>query len=178
MPYLKEKKNRRIFGPAVFHTSLELDPVISGLAEKIVFVAELPKGPTGKIQRIGLAEKLGLGESDKPRIPPIAEFCAPRNDTEARLAEMWREVLKLERTGVRDNFFDAGGDSVLAVQLIARIRQSFGVELSTPRLFQSPTIVELAEAIDEMRNSSPSDEELLRILDEIDALPGVKAEGD
>lgn len=119
--------------------------------EKIVFVAEIPTGPTGKLQRIGLAENLGLGgqaERERQQIGSSTEYCPPRNETEKRLSTMWCEILKLGRSGVHDNFFDAGGDSILASELNARIRFTFGVELSAPRLFQLSTIAELAEFIE------------------------------
>ena len=125
--------------------------------EKIVFVAELPKGPTGKPQRIGLAEKLGLNAQVEPHAKSRAEYCAPRNDTETRLAETWREVLKLDRAGIHDNFFDSGGDSILASQLIARMRHAFGVDLSVPRFFQLPTIAELAEFIVQQSSGKAED---------------------
>lgn len=115
--------------------------------EKIVFVAELPKGPTGKPQRIGLAERLGLNTPPAELAGITPAYCAPRNETEARLAAMWRDVLKMELAGVHDSFFAAGGDSILAIQLIARIRLDFAVELSAPRLFQMPTIEQQAEFI-------------------------------
>ena len=122
--------------------------------EKIVFVSELPKGPTGKPQRIGLAEKLGLTTAPSTEPAPKIEHCPPRNDIERQLAEMWCEVLKLERAGVRDNFFEAGGDSILASQLMARIRQTMGVDLTAPRLFQLPTIERLAEFVSQHANGS------------------------
>jgi acyl-CoA synthetase (AMP-forming)/AMP-acid ligase II/acyl carrier protein len=144
-----------VLKPGASASELELrEHVASSLAsfkvpDQIVFLAEIPKGPTGKPQRIGLAEKLGQGGQ------PVhaREYCAPRNDREIRLAEMWRAVLKLERAGIHDNFFDAGGDSILASQLIARMRQTFAVELSAPRLFQLPTIAELAKLIEEQAGS-------------------------
>ena len=125
--------------------------------EKIIFVAELPKGPTGKPQRIGLAEKLGLKVQVEAPVESRAEYCAPRNDTETGLAETWCAVLKLERAGIHDNFFDCGGDSVLASQLIARLRHAFGVDLSLPRFFQLPTIAELAEFIAEQSSGKAED---------------------
>jgi amino acid adenylation domain-containing protein len=131
--------------------------------EKIVFLTEIPKGPTGKPQRIGLAEKLGLSGQAEQQIVPAIEYCAPRCDTENRLAEMWRAVLKLEHAGIRDNFFDAGGDSILAGQLIARIQQVFRVELSAPRLFQFPTIAELAEFIERQAGRKTASLNLLSV---------------
>ena len=128
--------------------------------EKIVFLSEIPKGPTGKQQRIGLAEKLGLGSLGETPVAASREYCAPRNETETRLAEMWREVLRLEHAGIHDNFFAIGGDSILAGQLIARIRYAFGVELSAPRMFQLPTIARLAEFIEGQSASTPADRSL------------------
>jgi len=147
-----------VLKPGALATELELCEHAAGLLasfkvpEKIFFVAEIPKGPTGKLQRIGLAEKLGLNGLAEPPMASTPEYCAPRNETEARLEEMWRLVLKLERAGIHDNFFQSGGDSILASQLIARIRQTFGVELSSPRLFQFATIAELAQFIDGKSN--------------------------
>jgi amino acid adenylation domain-containing protein len=138
-------------------TELELREHAAGMLadfkvpEKIVFVGEIQKGPTGKPQRIGLAEKLGLtgqADRDKQRIVSTNEYCEPRNETGAQLSMIWREILKLDRAGIHDNFFDAGGDSILAGQLISRMRHAFGVELSAPRLFQFPTIAQVAEFID------------------------------
>jgi amino acid adenylation domain-containing protein len=83
---------------------------------RIVFLAEIPKGPTGKPQRIGLAERLHI----EPEAPAAAEHVAPRTPTESMLCALWQSLLKIERVGVRDNFFDLGGDSVLAAQMLAR----------------------------------------------------------
>jgi acyl-CoA synthetase (AMP-forming)/AMP-acid ligase II len=165
-------------------TEIELREYAAGLLaafkvpEKIVFVAELPRGATGKVQRIGLAEKLGLAGLPDPAAAPREEYCAPRTGTEAQLADIWSQVLKLEHPGVRDNFFACGGDSVLAGQLIARINQGFGVEISAPRLFQLPTIAEMAVAIDEIQTTMHSEEDLFRLLEEIDAMPAPSAKGD
>ncbi|MGA3081756.1 MAG: condensation domain-containing protein, partial [Terracidiphilus sp.] len=154
-------------------TELELREHAAGLLadfkvpDRIIFVAEIPKGPTGKQQRIGLAEKLGLAGRAGPSAAAPLEYRAPRGATETRLAEMWREVLKLERAGVHDDFFAMGGDSILAGQLLARIRYAFGVELSAPRLFQLPTIAWLAEFIDGQSASVPADR----------ALPSVNRKG-
>ncbi|MGA2649068.1 MAG: amino acid adenylation domain-containing protein [Terracidiphilus sp.] len=128
--------------------------------ERIIFVTELPKGPTGKPQRIGLAEKLGLSGLAEPPIAHNTEYCAPRNDIETRLAEMWRAALKLERTGIHDNFFDAGGDSILASQLVSRIRSTFCVELSVPGIFQLRTIAKLGEIIEGHWNGKASNFDL------------------
>ncbi|HEV2171342.1 MAG TPA: acyl--CoA ligase, partial [Candidatus Binatus sp.] len=80
---------------------------------RIVFLDELPKGPTGKLNRIGLAAQLGLNGASNDAIStnlPI-EFVEPRTPTERALADIWREVLRLERIGVHHDFLTLGGDS-------------------------------------------------------------------
>ncbi|UCE20537.1 MAG: AMP-binding protein [Gemmatimonadota bacterium] len=99
---------------------------------QIVFVDEIPKGPTGKLQRIGLAEKL----ASKLR----AEYVAPRDQAEKTLANIWAEVLGPERIGVNDNFFRLGGNSLLAAQVVSRVRKVFQVELSVETVFKDPTL--------------------------------------
>jgi acyl carrier protein len=124
--------------------------------EKIVFLAEIPKGSTGKPQRIGLAEKLGLTSLGGSMRGRAAEYRAPHTETETRLAEMWSQVLKLDRAGIDDDFFEAGGDSIPASQLVVRIRQRFGVELTVPHLFRLPTVATLAHSIDEKSSGAPA----------------------
>jgi len=70
---------------------------------------------------------------------------APRTKAEALLAEIWAKVLGLPRVGVHDNFFEAGGDSILTIQIVARANRA-GLNLSPKLLFQHPTIAELAAA--------------------------------
>jgi acyl carrier protein len=61
---------------------------------------------------------------------------------------IWRELLKLDRVGIHDNFFDLGGQSLLAIQVISRIRNSFKAEVTLQRFFDAPTIATLSEALD------------------------------
>ena len=72
---------------------------------------------------------------------------APRTPTERVLAEMWAQVLGVERVGVEDNFFELGGDSILSIQVVSRVRVAFGVELSPRVLFIDPTVGGLAAAV-------------------------------
>jgi amino acid adenylation domain-containing protein len=107
-------------------------------------IAGVAEDTPNRLAMLGCDTKPGLSECAEAA---IAGYCAPRNAIETLLAEMWRTVLKLERAGIHDNFFDSGGDSVLASQLVAQIRQTLGVELSASHLFQLPTIAQLAEFI-------------------------------
>ncbi|MFP2895292.1 amino acid adenylation domain-containing protein [Corallococcus sp. 4LFB] len=75
---------------------------------------------------------------------PEVEYVAPRGETEQRLAAIWREVLRVERVGLHDNFFLLGGHSLLATQALSRIRTAFNVELPLRALFEAPTLLELA----------------------------------
>ncbi|MEP6801877.1 MAG: AMP-binding protein [Acidobacteriota bacterium] len=109
---------------------------------RVFLVAEIPKGPTGKVQRIGLAEKLS---------PPGAEphsrddtSVSPRTPLEEKLVSIWSEVLRIDRIGVTQDFFSLGGDSVLAGQVGARIQSTLGVQLSLVAIFDAPTVAELA----------------------------------
>ena len=73
---------------------------------------------------------------------------APVGEMETKLAEVWAEVLKLEKVGRHDNFFELGGHSLLATRVISRIREVFHVELPLHSLFQNPTVAGLALQVD------------------------------
>jgi acyl carrier protein len=75
-------------------------------------------------------------------------FVAPRTPSEQSIAKIWAEVLKLENVGIHDNFFHLGGHSLLATQVISRLRDAFRIHLPLRSLFESPTVVGLAERID------------------------------
>ncbi|MFL6196328.1 MAG: amino acid adenylation domain-containing protein, partial [Thermoanaerobaculia bacterium] len=108
-----------------------------------VTLAELPLLPNGKVDRKALPAPEATAAS--------RGFVAPEGPVEELLAEVWAEVLKLERVGARDNFFDLGGHSLLATQVVSRLRTAFEVELPLQRLFESPTVAGLARAVDEAR---------------------------
>jgi acyl carrier protein len=80
--------------------------------------------------------------------PASEGFVAPRTKTERALAETWAQVLDIQYVGVHDNFFELGGHSLLAAQILSRARDTFGVELPLSTLLKSPTVAELAEAIE------------------------------
>lgn len=99
---------------------------------RIVFVDTIPKGPTGKLQRIGLYEKL--------RAELQQEFVAPRSELEDILAQLWGEVLTADRIGVRHNFFGLGGDSLAASRLTARINSRFDLNIPVSVVFEAPSV--------------------------------------
>ena len=117
---------------------------------RVVFLDELPKGPTGKLQRIGLAALLGLGDKNDAAesASQPSDYVAPRTPTERILADIWQQVLGVERIGVADDFLALGGDSMLAALAIARIRDTCNAQLSVLEFFEYTTITGLAKLID------------------------------
>ncbi|BAY65339.1 amino acid adenylation domain-containing protein [Calothrix brevissima NIES-22] len=103
-----------------------------------VKLKSLPLTANGKIDR----EKLPAPEQIASEL--VATFVAPRNQTENAIAQIWREILGVERVGIYDGFFELGGHSLLATQIISRIRQTLQVELSLRQFFDTPTVADLA----------------------------------
>ena len=112
---------------------------------RIVFLDEIPKGPTGKPQRIGLAAKLGLKEVERAE---AAGFVEPRTAAEELVCGLWKRVLAKDSIGALDNFFDLGGDSVLATQLLARLAEVARVEMPLLAFFAAPTVESMAGWLD------------------------------
>ncbi|WP_437742524.1 amino acid adenylation domain-containing protein [Sorangium sp. So ce1504] len=103
----------------------------------IVPLPALPLTPNGKIDRAALPEPERAGA------PEAGGFVAPRNEVEATLAQIWADILRVERVGIHDNFFALGGDSIRSLQVIARANQR-GIKLSPKHLFDHPTVAAAA----------------------------------
>jgi acyl-CoA synthetase (AMP-forming)/AMP-acid ligase II len=142
---------------------------------RIILLDELPKGSTGKVQRIGLAEKLGLAAVGQARPEAKPNFVASRTPVEEALAEIWVEVLGVKPVGVHDNFFDLGGDSMLATQVISRVQATMQEELTQLSFFETPTVAGLAETITGQIEKAEH-EELARVLTELEDLSEEEAE--
>jgi amino acid adenylation domain-containing protein len=87
------------------------------------------------------------------RAPESTEYAPPRTQVEEFLADTWARLLRLERVGVHDNFFFIGGHSLMAAQVIARVRERLGVELPLRTMFEAPTIAQFANSIEQQRRS-------------------------
>ena len=113
---------------------------------KILIVDQIPKSPTGKVQRSELAKKLGMLSS--PRGPDRrAPFVAPRSPLEHQLAAIWEELLDLSPIGAFDDFFDLGGDSLTAATLMTAIEAACHQVLPPAVLLEAPTVARLATRI-------------------------------
>jgi acyl carrier protein len=107
----------------------------------IVVLDSLPLTTNGKLDR------RALPPPDSTEVAGRADFVAPHTPVEEILASIWATVLRLERVGIRDNFFAIGGHSLLATQVVSRIRTAIGIELPLQALFEYPTIADLATRV-------------------------------
>src|SRR5439155_11074063 len=124
-----------------------------------VFLEKLPRTPNGKIDRRSLpAPDHAAVESHSQREEQ------PFNEVEKTLADIWRQVSGLESVGRHDNFFDLGGHSILITQIIARCRNTLGIELTLRNFFESPTIGELAPIVEQ------------QLLEQLEQIPETEAQ--
>ncbi|MEH1944124.1 MAG: amino acid adenylation domain-containing protein [Nostoc sp.] len=108
-----------------------------------VILDSLPLTPNGKVDR----QNLPAGDRIRPDLEET--FVAPRNPIEEKLASIWIELLQIEPIGINDNFFNLGGHSLIAAQMLSRIRDGFQVELFFHHIFANPTIAGLAALIEQ-----------------------------
>ncbi len=131
-----------------------------------VFVAmdAIPQTPNGKTDRL----RLPLPS----RARPVLEnpLVSPRTAIESEVAAIWAEVLGLDQVGVHDNFFELGGDSLLATRIIARVMQSLKVNIPIRSLLESPSVALMTKLLLRLRAEGIGDEDLARILREIESL--------
>ncbi|QKG84494.1 amino acid adenylation domain-containing protein [Kroppenstedtia pulmonis] len=132
---LTEDKVRRFMETQVPHYMIP---------NRTIFLSDLPLTSNGKVDRKSL-----------PKPDQIAHDAGngiPNSPTEISLAKIWKEMLQVDRVGVCDNFFQLGGHSLMASQVLARVQEVFHVDLSISILFEKPTIAELAEEVDKRQS--------------------------
>ncbi|MDR9750405.1 amino acid adenylation domain-containing protein [Pseudomonas sp. SZMC_28357] len=119
-----------------------------------VALAQLPLTRNGKLDRQALPA---------PERSAGALYEAPRDDNERQMAQIWAEVLKCERVGIHDNFFDLGGHSLLATRMIYAINQRMGAQLSLSSLFKTPVLMDLAAQVQAGRGDEPLEAAFVQI---------------
>jgi amino acid adenylation domain-containing protein/thioester reductase-like protein len=117
------------------------------LPSAFVFLKTLPLTPNGKIDR----QALRAIEHTRPQLEQT--YVAPRTPTEKQLAQIWTNLLTVAQVGIHDNFFELGGHSLLITQLLAKVRNTFQVELALREFFNAPTIADLAKSIDNKQDN-------------------------
>ncbi|MEM7353208.1 MAG: SDR family oxidoreductase [Acidobacteriota bacterium] len=112
-----------------------------------------------------------------PRPEIASSYVAPRNDVERSVAQCWQEVLGIERVGIHDDFFELGGDSLLATELGLRVQSTLRVDLSLRRFFASPTVAGIAAALscaqapsETLAQQGEDEAEIEQLLQEVERL--------
>lgn len=130
-----------------------------------IFLDQLPLNSNGKVDQ----KALPLPDRTRPEMEE--GYVAPRTPTEEVLAGIWAELLRVERVGVYDDFFDLGGHSLMATQIISRVREAFQVEISLRTFFQGANICELAQAIETSERVDYADvDEIAQALAQLESL--------
>jgi non-ribosomal peptide synthase protein (TIGR01720 family) len=147
---LEAADDHRLAAYVVTDESVPTSELRTWLAERIpdfmvptyvVRLDELPLTVNGKVDRTALPDPAG----HRPDLS--TGFVAPRNQPEQVLAKIWSEIIGVDEVGVRDNFFDLGGDSIMAIQIVSRANRQ-GYRLAPGQLFDHQTVEELARAVD------------------------------
>src|ERR1019366_6970974 len=105
-----------------------------------VTLETFPLTPNGKLDR------KALPAPDQKSLV-MQQYEAPVGEVESAIAQIWQELLQVERAGRHDDFFELGGHSLLAVQLVSRLREQFGVEVALREGFAQPTLQGVAQAV-------------------------------
>ncbi len=140
----------------------------SGLPHLIVSTQDLRAAirnqlSLGQMQnQTNAAGQLGTGSS--------REHVAPRDEVEEQVADVWLELFGVPRIGIHDDFFEIGGHSLLAIQVVSRLRKRLQVELPMPILFEAPTVAQLADHVRQQQGQQESLAEVEAMLAEIEGL--------
>ena len=128
--------------PATFRQYLQNQLPDYMLPAAFVRLNDIPLRPNGKLDRQSLPVPKAVDRIQS------TNYVAPRTVLQELLVEVWQEVLTIERIGIHDHFFDIGGHSLLAAQVIARLRQMLELDIPLRSIFEHPTIAQLASVID------------------------------
>ena len=138
--------NKRLAGYIIPNNAFDKEGILSFVKEKLpeymipavlMEMESFPLTPNGKIDRNALPDPEAVDLSGD-------KYVAPRNDVEAKLAGIWKDVLEVDEVGINNDFFELGGHSLLAVRLVSAIRKAFVVEMPISDIFDFPTVALLA----------------------------------
>jgi acyl carrier protein len=129
-----------------------------------MFLREFPLAPNGKLDR------KSLPEPDHSRPELETPYGAPSTRFEIELANIWAEVLGLDRVGIHDNFFDLGGHSLTATRVVSQVIKKFQLEIPLQSLFVAPTVAEMAAVIEAHRGKKVGEADLERMLADLESL--------
>ena len=135
-----------------------------------VMLEEMPVTPTGKLDR----RALPVPDNSRSELETL--YAAPRNQIEEALATIWADILELDQVGIHDTFFDLGGHSLKAMQVISRVMTTFKVELPIKFLLNSPTVAEMADVIVTNRGRTIGQEELAHLMGELESMSEEEAQ--
>ncbi len=136
----------------------------------------LPKTSSGKLQRSACRSRLADGSLDSYAQFPsaeaeVADESAPSSELQTLIGQIWREQLQVEQVQADDHFFLLGGNSIAATQVIARLRETLGLELNLRLLFEAPTLAAFAAAVANQQQDGGQPQGAISALSRDDALP-------
>jgi acyl carrier protein len=140
---------------------------LAGLAPQLaVSTADL----NARLEALGARRRPRVEEADaaeEARTGLRNDYVAPQGALEEGIAEVWAEALGVRRVGARDSFFELGGDSLLATQILPRLRERAQVELTLRNFFEAPTVAGLASLVEQMRSEQEAEHEseILKMLE-------------
>jgi acyl carrier protein len=114
----------------------------------------LPLTANGKVDRLALPGLQGLRCRRRFALRPSqlkATYVMPQTESERLIADVWQEILRVEKVGTDDNFFELGGDSLQATQVISRLREIFQIKLPVQSLLEAPNLASLAASIEQIQ---------------------------
>jgi acyl carrier protein len=129
-----------------------------------IFLDALPLSPHGKLDRHALPAP------DRAKSEQGNAFVAPRTLVEAEVARIWAEVLRLPQVGIYDDFFELGGDSLKATQIMSRLRDTLQVELPLRTIFEAPTVEGLGGVLTRRPIEEAAPEDVARLLAKLEAI--------
>jgi peptide synthetase xpsA len=143
----------------------QLKAVLPGYMVPSAFVVlkEMPLTPNGKVDRKALP-------APDPSALQTRAYEAPQTPTEEALASIWQELLGVERVGRNDNFFDLGGHSLLLVQLAARLKDQFDMDMELIHIFNAATLRDLASLVLEMGINEFQASDIQKMEEELDGM--------